>query len=1272
MSVPETGDTPESGRAEAQFLIRWLRWYQRFVVVMGVFFLGLFALTRSPASLIIGGGLLAVAWPAIGYGLRESRRGRVGPGLMGATFSLWLVALVVSARGTVTLAGIISLALLPMILGLLNLRGRSLFRLGVATLAVCVAATSLAALGPFLPSTVPERTLALIAIPVTAVTVGLTLIALWQVGSRLRESLTQTQATNQALLESERLLEQKVEERTAELATKNEALEVALGEVSDVDEIARTANATLDVDRVVEVALGAVRKIYPCDITGLALLDEQREFVTLDYPQGEGWTPDGLAQARNVQIPMTETNSAFYHVVQHASPVLLGDVRPEIVAAMSDSDRMLWEALQLRSLLICPLEIEGETIGVIVFADTRHTASLERSDVARIQRYVTPLAAAIRNARRYEQTKSVLAETADIDEIARTVNSTLDPDRVLDVVLSTLTPVFPFDAVAFGLLDGERRNLLLERPRGDFSPEALEALGQLHLPMDESDSAFAHVVRSNQPFLLREVVPQIVEAMSPSDRRLWEAYQPRSLLICPLEIQGEVIGVLLFIRQNEPLDLDRAAIERIRRYVMPLAAATRNARLYEETTAALAEASDMHEIVQTTNATLDLDRVAARVMGALQRLFAFDQLALGLFDAERRNLVLEHMQGEGFEGIREKLVGMAIPAGEPGNAFLAAVTRRAPIYVPQMTRELAASPSDRALYEANPPQGLLICPLEIEDEGIGVIYFGNTREPLDLDEAKIATIRRYVTLLSTAIRNARLFEYAKAARAAAVEANQAKSQFLANMSHELRTPLTAIIGYAEMLVDEVGDQLGDSREDLEQIQTSGNYLLELINGVLDLSKVEAGKMDVHLESCDVAQLVRTVAETVRPLVDQQTNTLVVGELEGLGSMRTDVTKVRQTLLNLLSNASKFTEAGEIRLDVERVSEDGADWLQFRVADTGIGMSEEQCSRVFEAFAQADATTTRRYGGTGLGLAITKQFCELLGGSIDVESVPGRGTTFRVRLPAETAQEKVGREKVAPALTPSADAGARTVLVVDDDAASRSLISRFLAQQGFRVLTAAGGREALEIARAQHPDVITLDVVMPEMDGWAVLGELKADAALAETPVILVSITEDRELGYALGASEYLTKPIDWARLGSVLQRYGTGEAGLPALVVDDDPAIREMLRRNLERAGWSVTVAENGRVALERLGEVTPRLILLDLMMPEMDGFEFVEVLRRNEAWREIPVVVLTARELTAEDRERLNGGVARILEKASWSPREVAAEVRSVLGERTRAETTG
>jgi CheY-like chemotaxis protein len=377
-------------------------------------------------------------------------------------------------------------------------------------------------------------------------------------------------------------------------------------------------------------------------------------------------------------------------------------------------------------------------------------------------------------------------------------------------------------------------------------------------------------------------------------------------------------------------------------------------------------------------------------------------------------------------------------------------------------------------------------------------------------------------------------------------------------------------------------------------------------------------------------------------------------------MRADLTKVRQALFNLLSNACKFTEGGIISLAVAREASDGRDWLVFSVSDTGIGMAPEQLSRLFEAFSQADAATTRKYGGTGLGLALSRRLCRMMGGDVTVESEAGRGSTFTIRLPArvaEPSEELVVPSRAADRVTLP---GVGTVLVIDDEAAVRDLMQRFLGKEGFRVVTAAGGEEGLRRARELRPDAITLDVMMPGIDGWAVLSALKADRDVADIPVIMLTIVDDKNLGSALGAADYLTKPIDRERLVKVLTQHRRDR---PVLVVDDDAGLRQLLRRMLEPEGYTVVEAENGRVALARLDEdVRPGVILLDLMMPEMDGFEFVAEFRRHEAWRAIPIVVVTAKDLSHEDRERLNGHVQKILQKGTHGRDQLLAEVRELV----------
>jgi signal transduction histidine kinase/CheY-like chemotaxis protein/CHASE3 domain sensor protein len=530
------------------------------------------------------------------------------------------------------------------------------------------------------------------------------------------------------------------------------------------------------------------------------------------------------------------------------------------------------------------------------------------------------------------------------------------------------------------------------------------------------------------------------------------------------------------------------------------------------------------------------------------------------------------------------------------------------------------------------------------------------------------------------------------ARDQALEASRAKSTFLANMSHELRTPLNAIIGYSEMLQEEAEDAgQQDFVPDLDKIHAAGQHLLGLINAVLDLSKIEAGKMDLYLETFDIGTLVNETVAVVQPLVEKNANQLVVRYSDGLGSMHADITKVRQVLFNLLSNASKFTKQGEINLDVTRESagvsagpsSQSGDWIAFAVKDTGIGLTHEQMGKLFQEFSQADASTTRNYGGTGLGLSLSRRLCRMMGGDILVESEPGKGSTFTLRLPAlvqdPREQEQLapfgelmagsepGKDIVATAqgatvpAGPRSGNGSRTALIIDDDAGARDLLQRLMSKEGFQAVTAASAQEGIQLAQELKPDVITLDVIMPGTDGWAVLSALKASPKTASIPVVMVTIVDNTNLGYALGASDYIMKPVDRDRLSDVLSRYGVNPAARLALVVDDDPTARNVLGHMLERENWRVEEAVNGKQALEQVAKSQPGLILLDLMMPEMDGFQFVEELRKREEWRAIPVVVVTAMDLSNDDRVRLNGQVERIVQKGAYSFQELATQVRQL-----------
>ncbi len=496
-------------------------------------------------------------------------------------------------------------------------------------------------------------------------------------------------------------------------------------------------------------------------------------------------------------------------------------------------------------------------------------------------------------------------------------------------------------------------------------------------------------------------------------------------------------------------------------------------------------------------------------------------------------------------------------------------------------------------------------------------------------------------------------------------ANRTKSQFLANMSHELRTPLNAIIGYSEILQEDAADNGQEQLvPDLKKIEGAGRHLLGLINDILDLSKVEAGKMDVFIEDVDISSLLDEVTSIITPLVAKNGNWLDLRIGDSLGNMRTDRTKVKQCLLNVLSNANKFTQDGLLTVEVLRL-ETVRPTIQMTISDTGIGMSEEQLGRLFQAFSQADASTTKKFGGTGLGLAITRHFCRLLGGDISVVSRIGEGSTFTIVLPDEVAYPE--RSEIPIDLVQESESAYNgkspiTVLVVDDDPASRDLLTTNLRREGYQTVQARGGDEALELALKLKPDAITLDVLMPKTDGWAVLGALKANPKLCDIPVIMVTVAPDRGIGLSLGAAEVMTKPVDRAGLMSLLRNLLSRDG--PILLVEDDLATRETIRNTIQKMGLTVAEVTNGRLALSWLAEnPAPALILLDLMMPEMDGFEFLDTFNSRIDWRHVPVVIITAKQLTAAERGLLS--VRTVIEKGDSIDRDIAAAVARAVGRR-------
>jgi signal transduction histidine kinase/DNA-binding response OmpR family regulator len=507
-------------------------------------------------------------------------------------------------------------------------------------------------------------------------------------------------------------------------------------------------------------------------------------------------------------------------------------------------------------------------------------------------------------------------------------------------------------------------------------------------------------------------------------------------------------------------------------------------------------------------------------------------------------------------------------------------------------------------------------------------------------------------------------------------ANKAKSEFLANMSHELRTPLNAIIGYSEILEEEALD--GGFKElspDIGQIKSAGRHLLSLINEILDLSKIEAGQMELFLEEFNLGELVDDVIATAQPLVEKKHNQLTLQCDDGLDKIRSDSTKLRQILFNLISNASKFTEHGNISVHMFREEVNENEYIRVNVKDTGIGMTEAQLNHIFQPFAQADSSTTRKYGGTGLGLAITKCFCEMLGGEITATSAPGKGSTFLVTIKDFVADKEL---IPAPATQISTDPAKQrlrnktniaekrntvsTILVIDDDPSIRNLASRYLHKEGFNVETAPNGKEGLALAKKVKPQVITLDVMMPVMDGWATLKQIKSDPELKETPVAMLTQLDERGLGFVLGADDYLFKPIDWKALSASIKKWVRQKRHATILVITKAASLRQQIHSVLQKQGHRVTAVESYELAIQAVQEQAPSLILLDLKADKPSDCEFMEILHDTECFNAIPVIALTNTGLSEQEQNWLARAPHHVLLDDGTAQEQFLNKIRALL----------
>ena len=986
-----------------------------------------------------------------------------------------------------------------------------------------------------------------------------------------------------------------LEERVAELTMANTRLNKWTLQFQTAAQISHTLTGVLNLENLVQEAVKLIRDRSDLYHVGLFLVDETGQWAELRASTGEIEHP---MLTPGYQLEVGGTSSVGWCTAN-------GKVRMGLDV---DEDQLLPET---RSKMTLPLRSSGRVIGALGLRSARRNA-FSQEDATVLQILADQLAAAIDNARAFAELQARLGK-------AERLQRSTTPDQRPEVTLVPVTHRY------------ERRQPGATPLDGDVLPEIEKAIAR------------------------REVIAQSTASNG----------KDQTALVAPVTLRGEAIGVLGFQGENgrqwtadEILLLEDVADQ--------VALAVENARLFEQTQTALFEiqrqADELGMLFNVSqslsSAPLKTEEIATVISHQFVDLMDVPECAISLLNPRdgMMEIVVDFFK-EGEDEIHQR---------EEGERFRLA-DYPATAYVMETLQPLAiqasdpnADPAELAYMQEHHVATLVIIPLALKGRSIGVIELESWDEerhytPEELNLAMILTNQAAV-----ALDNARLYEQQQETAQRLREVDRLKTQFLANMSHELRTPLNSIIGFSRVILKGIDGPLTEMQEtDLSAIYHSGQHLLGLINDILDLSKIEAGKMELNFDEVNLKPIIKGVMSTAAGLVKDKSIGIEQQVPEDLPVIWADGTRLRQVLLNLVSNAAKFTERGKISLMADCDDE----WVTLNVTDTGIGIPQEKLESIFEEFTQVDGSSTRAVGGTGLGLPISRHFVEMHGGEITVESTPGMGSTFKVILPIHAQAES---------RTPSVDdrpeghslnRDRSLVIAVDDDVGVINLYQRYLEGDGYQVMGVTNSSEVLDKAIELQPFAITLDVLMPDKDGWQVLRELKECPQTQHIPIIICSIISDEGRGFSLGAADYLVKPIMEEDLLTALSRLDEQEEEIEILVIDDQVDDILLIRRILEaQPRYRVVEADGGQNGVDLVRQRKPDMIILDLMMPEVDGFAVLEALKGEPDTRDIPVIVVTAQELTDEERQRLMGQVEVLLHKGLFTEHELLEDLGRAL----------
>ncbi len=915
------------------------------------------------------------------------------------------------------------------------------------------------------------------------------------------------------------------------------------------------------------------------------------------------------------------------------------------------------------SWLGVPLTIGDRVLGAMAVQSYTIPRAYDEHDRDILMAIASQTAIALQNAHLFEETQRRATQLAAAAEVARDATAILDVDQLLDETVHLISEQFGFYHAGVFLLDEGEKFAVLRAASSEGGRRMLERGHRL--PVGKV-GIVGHVASTGEPRISLDVGLD-AEHYAHSDLP-----DTRSEMALPLKVRGRVIGVL-DVQSTQESAFSEEDVRILQTLADQLAAAIANARLFQEVRADAMRRALINEVQQAAATSLDPDELLHRAGEVISRRLERPSALFILETLEAEEAHLRLVAAHDGRGEDVSLTdGLRVTREAHPTLFSDVVDGRRISILDARADGQAAGAS--ALAEQLGIDVGVYVPLVARERVLGILALS---QPVDRPSEGLDFVEMVGANLSVALDNARLYQDAVETTEKLQEMDRLKSQFLANMSHELRTPLNSIIGFSRVVLKGIDGPLTDmQRTDLQAVYDSGQHLLGLINDILDISKIQAGKMELSFEDVDLNEIIKGVMSTAIALVKDKPVELQQAVPADLPVVRGDTRRIRQMLINLVGNAAKFTEQGFIRVGAEATPTEVIIW----VADSGVGIPEEKLGTIFEEFTQVDGSSTRRAGGTGLGLSITKHFVTMHSGRIWVESTPGVGSTFYIARPIEGPSRPLERDGAAEAVTEPPEAEAepdqRVVLCVDDDEGVIMLFRRYLSKRGYHVVGLTDSTKVVEKARHLQPFAITLDVMMPGKDGWQVIQELKTRPETRHIPVIMCTIVGEKERGLSLGASDYLVKPILEDDLISALERLDR-EAGVhQVLVVDDQTEDRHLLRRMIEsQGGYEVVEAAGGREAITLIQKMQPHIIILDLLMPEVDGFAVLEAIKADKDTRSIPIIVVTAKDLTREERDILTRGVEALLQKGLFKQQELLADVAAALDRiklRSEAQSDG